>query len=206
MRIDLLRHGECADQAWLRGRVDSELSELGWQQMQAQLACLPQSTNQTVISSPAKRCAEFSQTISEQACSNPLVIDNRWHERDFGVFDGLSFERVQQTYPQALADYLDNPFDNAIPQAETFIDFQTRIEQAWSNLIQADYQSVLLVTHSGPMRLVLQQILGLANQQLFQMELGYAARISIEVIPTDTQPFCKLVEILQTQLPKMEQK
>jgi len=65
------------------------------------------------------------------------------------------------------------------------------------DLIQSDYESVLLVTHSGPMRIVLQQILGFENQQLFQFELNYAARISIEVIPTETSPFCKLVEIVQ---------
>jgi broad specificity phosphatase PhoE len=193
MRIDLLRHGECSDQAWLRGKVNSELSTFGRQQMQRQLSLMAEP--ETVMSSLAKRCAEFTQQTFENRC--PFVLDSQWRERDFGRFDGLAFERVKQTYPEALAHYLENPYENNIPQAETFQHFKNRIDQAWSVLIQADFESVLLVTHSGPMRLVLQNILGFSNQQLFQFELGYAARISIEVIPTQTTPFCKLVEIVQ---------
>lgn len=195
MRIDLLRHGECSDQAWLRGRVDSELSQLGWQQMQQQLALIKPS--QVVMSSTARRCAQFSQQQHNQAWSKNFILAEKWQEKDFGVFDGLSFADVQKQYPQELAHYLDNPYANEIPQAESFSAFQQRINQAWSDLILSDYESVLLVTHSGPMRIVLQKILGFNNQQLFQFELDYAARISIEVIPTDTTPFCKLIEIVQ---------
>lgn len=205
MRIELLRHGECDDQAWLRGRVDSALGEQGWLQMHNQLTLLSSLDKSyldkvdVVISSPAKRCAEFAQKICDQAWSDNLMIAEPWQERDFGVFDGLSFDSVQQLYPQELEQYLKNPYINPIPQAESFVDFKNRIQQAWSNLIHSDYQSVLLVTHSGPMRLVLQQILGFSDQKLFQFELGYGARISIDVIPTDTQPFCKLVEIVQSK-------
>jgi len=197
MRIDLLRHGECSDQAWLRGRVDSDLSELGWQQMLNQSH--KPSHYDKVITSPAKRCAEFAEKTFQQDTS--VSIEPSWQERDFGVFDGLSFAEVETQFPQALAHYIDNPYEHKIPQAESFQAFKSRIEQAWSELIHMDYESVLLVTHSGPMRLVLQQILGFANPQLFQFELGYAARISIEVIPTDTAPFSKLVEIVQATEP-----
>ena len=195
MRINLLRHGECLDQAWLRGRVNSELSPLGWQKMQHQLELIRPA--QVLISSTAKRCALFSQQQYDQAWSEELVMEHAWQEKDFGVFDGLPFASVQQHYPQALAYYLDNPYEHDIPQSESFKVFQQRIDQAWSDLIQKNYESVLLVTHSGPMRLVLQKIMGFANANLFQFELDYAARITIEVIPTDTTPFCKLVEIVQ---------
>lgn len=218
MRIDLLRHGACLDQVWLRGRVDSELSNLGWQSMHQQLERLQEKQEgelggrkkqgehrmtvdsapyDKIITSPAKRCAAFTQHAlqTEQAWS--VSVEEPWQERSFGDFDGLSFEQVQQQFPDALAHYLQNPYVHTIPNAETFEDFKQRIDQAWSDLIQQNYQRVLLVTHSGPMRLVLQRILLLADPQLFQFELDYAARITIEVIPTETTPFCKLVEIVQ---------
>ncbi|MEA1989457.1 MAG: histidine phosphatase family protein [Pseudomonadota bacterium] len=196
MRIELLRHGECDDQAWLRGRVDSALSVRGWQQMQAQFARLKKT--ETILSSPAKRCVEFSQTEIKQAWSKQAAIQSQWQERDFGIFDGLSFETVKESYPKQLAHYLQEPYQHDIPEAELFSEFKQRIHQAWSELIQMDVDSILVLTHSGPMRLVLQQILGFSNQQLFQFELGYAASISIEVIATDANPFCKLVEIVQS--------
>lgn len=201
MRIDLLRHGECNDQAWLRGRTDSSLSEKGLLQMQAALQHhqkIPSKNSyQKIISSPAKRCSEFCYQAWSNQNSIKITEDDAWQERDFGVFDGLSFEKIQQRYPNELDCYLNNPYSAKIPQAESFENFQNRIYQAWLNLIQTDFDSILVVTHGGSMRLVLQQVLGLSNQQLFNLQLDYAARVSIEVIATESSPFCKLVELVQ---------
>lgn len=213
MRIDLLRHGECLDNSvWLRGRTDSELSEKGWSQMQLQVASLTSTRNyQTVISSPAKRCLEFTK----QACSNSHLSNNTpqveqsWQECNFGLFDGLTFEQVKVNYPNELESYLQDPFAYTIPQAEGFKTFQTRIQQAWLALIESanilknasENDSILVITHGGPIRLVLQQVLSLSDKQLFNIEIGYASRISIEVVThdnCDSPPFCKLVEIVQS--------
>lgn len=212
MRIDLLRHGECLDKTiWLRGRTDSELSEKGWAQMTQQVANLTSTRNyQTVISSPAKRCLEFTK----QACSNSHLSNNTpqveqsWQECNFGLFDGLTFEQVKANYPNELESYLQDPFTYTIPQAEGFKTFQTRIQQAWLALIESantsGNNSVLIITHGGPIRIVLQNVLGLSDKHLFNMQIGYASRVSIEVVmPEDSkhsnsQPFCKLVEIVQS--------
>lgn len=200
MQIDLLRHGECSDQAWLRGRVDSALSQKGRLQMQAALNQLTRQNRHydKIICSPAQRCQLCDQAGLNLQTANVSVSDN-WQERNFGVLDGLSFQAVEQQYPTELQAYLNAPFTYAISKAECFEIFQNRIYQAWSNLIQTDNDSVLIVTHGGPMRLVLQHVLGLSNQQLFNLQLGYAARLTIEVFATDSTPFCKLVELVQIE-------
>lgn len=200
MRIDLLRHGHCSDQAWLRGRVDSVLSQKGRLQIQAALNQLTAQKRHydQIICSPAQRCQLFDQAWLNLQTAD-ISLNKSWQERDFGILDGLSFQAVEQQYPTELQAYLNAPFTYAVSQAEHFETFQKRIHQAWSNLIQTNNDSILVITHGGPMRLVLQHVLGLSNQQLFNLQLGYAARLTIEVIATDSTPFCKLVELVQIE-------
>lgn len=194
MRIDLLRHGACDDDVWLRGVTDSELSDNGLQQMRQQ--CKQLHDYDLIVSSGLKRCLKFCQHF--QANKDGLRIQKTWQERKFGLFDGLSYAQVEKKYSSELAFYLQDPFKYSIPEAEDFSDFKHRIHQAWSTLLQQDAKNVLLVTHGGPIRMVLQEVLGLSDKKLFQLEIGYGSRVSIEVIVTDNQPFCKLLEIVQS--------
>ena len=197
MRIDILRHGDCAVDVWLRGRTDSLLTEQGHEKMCTQLKQLKTSDYQKVLTSPAKRCLAFAEAQFQN-----LEISDSWQERAFGIFDGLSYQQVESSYPAELQAYLQQPFDYDLQEGETFKQFQQRIQQAWTELIESDCESILLVTHGGPMRLVLQSILNLSNETLFHIELGYASMVSIEVFNADdfecdqySETFCKLVEI-----------
>lgn len=194
MRIDLLRHGACDDDVWLRGVTDSELSDNGWQQMHQQ--CKRLHDYDLIISSDLKRCLNFCQSF--QIDEDGFSIQTAWQERNFGLFDGLSYGQVEKQYPSELASYLQDPFMHSIPEAEGFSDFKLRICQAWSAILQQGADNVLLVTHGGPVRMVLQEVLDLSNHSLFQLEIGYGARVSIEVINSGNQPFCKLLEIVQS--------
>ncbi|WP_178860742.1 histidine phosphatase family protein [Thiomicrorhabdus cannonii] len=205
MRIELLRHGECADNAWLRGRTDSPLNPQGWAQMQT---AWPKSEPSRLISSPLVRCAGFVQTqlqtrpveFSSNAFSES-VFDESWQERDFGLFDGLPYGSVQTQFPGLLQAYLQDPFHTDIPGAEPYAAFKQRVLAAWQHTLQqalADkVEYLLIVTHGGPMRLVLQSVLGIEDRQLFQLQIGYGCRVGIEVTATPEGPFCQLREIIQ---------
>lgn len=206
MLIELLRHGECADNAWLRGRTDSALSVHGRAQMESNWPlCAPSK----LISSPALRCAEFVEAHLQTRpveFSSPVFVDAAWQERDFGRWDGLSYECVQAHYGALLERYLQNPFATEIPAAEPYADFKARIHTAWQETLQqalaAGQKHVLIVTHGGPMRLVLQSVLGLADSHLFNLQIGYGCRVALEVTATPDGPFCQLQEIIQAEKPK----
>lgn len=195
MRIDIIRHGECADDAWLRGRTESELTESGHVQMSSQL--LENRQYNLVVSSSALRCKTF---VANQY--SIYETSEKWRERDFGIFDGLSYENVKDLFPEELQAYLDEPFSYHIAQSESYVNFQKRIQKAWNQLISSEAESVLLITHGGPMRMILQSVLKTPNEALYHLELGYAAMISVEVYKVDefecsrySDTFCKLVEI-----------
>lgn len=215
MRIDLIRHGECTDQAFLRGQTHSLLSDYGRQQMFAVLETLTLSNNVhnirkikrpgLVISSPAKRCADFMESYA-QADLHKLQIWPEFQERSFGAWDGLTYEAIQAQDPQGLESYLQHPFSFRIPQAESYIDFEKRVQSAWDKLLRVtnsaggSVEQVAIMTHGGVIRMLLKQLLGLSNEALFQLEIGYGARISLEVFSTASIPFIRLVEMVQNPL------
>ncbi len=215
MRIDLIRHGECTDQAFLRGQTHSILSDHGQQQMFAVLDALtsakPVSKTSKikrpglVISSPAKRCADFMELYLKGA-TDKLQIWPEFHERDFGVWDGLVYDAIQAQDPQGLESYLQRPFSFNIPQAESYVEFERRVQSAWDKLLVVtdspgeNIEQIVIMTHGGVIRVLLKQLLGLSNEALFQLEIGYGARISLEVFSTESTPFIRLVEMVQNPL------
>ncbi|SFR58854.1 histidine phosphatase family protein [Thiomicrospira sp. ALE5] len=140
-----------------------------------------------LVSSPLARCANLAQDLAAQM-QRPLLLDSNWQERDWGAWDGCALADIN---PQALQAYYDEPFDYAIAQAETFVAMQSRIQQAWLDLV-ALKQDVLCICHGGPMRLVLQQQLGLANEALFQLRIDYGTLIGFEVHHTEQGVFSQL--------------
>ncbi|MBN2646715.1 MAG: histidine phosphatase family protein [Thiotrichales bacterium] len=189
MQIEVIRHGACADDAFLRGRTDSPLSDLGWRQMEAAVANLPRP--EWIISSPLQRCAAFADQFAAKTQS-AFVTDCAWQERDFGLWDGLSLSQLQHQEGSALAAYLAEPFVDQIPQAEPLADFSQRVEQAWNELCHRTETSVWLITHGGVQRSLLHSLLGIPLERSFHLQLGYAARLSFVVTPTASGPFCQL--------------
>lgn len=218
MRIDLMRHGACLDSAFLRGQSPAELSTFGKQQMLSIFASFVGADEPDwVVVSPAKRCLEPVESFYlNHGNERPHVqICSDFQERDFGRWDGLSYEAIKSLDKTGLQDYLSNPFEYTIDQSEPFVVFEKRILLAFEEMLEqastASIDHVLIVTHGGAIRVLLKHILGLNNKALFQLEVGFAARMTLksfalesiecDVINASTFPkgyFIKLVELVQS--------
>ncbi|MCF6254433.1 MAG: histidine phosphatase family protein [Thiomicrorhabdus sp.] len=219
MRIDLIRHGACLDDAFLRGQSPSKLSSLGKQQMQMVFLEIESvSSPEWVITSPANRCLEPATAFYLKREKNTkLQVRSDFQERHFGVWDGLSYEGVKALDINGLQRYLENPFEYCIEQSESLKVFEKRILSAFEQLLKqatsASINHVLIVTHGGVMRVLLKHVLGFNNDAMFQLEIGFAARIRLEsflleplncdVVHNPCFPkgyFIKLVELVQNAL------
>ncbi|MCU4535645.1 histidine phosphatase family protein [Acinetobacter bereziniae] len=160
LRVDLLRHGETTLSHTLRGSTDDDLTELGWQQMQ-QSIFLDQNSVQTqwdyVFSSPLKRCAQFAQSFSQQV-RIPLMQDQRLQEIHFGDWEGISVQQIYTDSPELLANFWQYPTRFTPPNAEKYLDFQSRINQALysiqQHMLASNSQTALVVTHGGVIKLL----------------------------------------------------
>ncbi|VAW49922.1 hypothetical protein MNBD_GAMMA04-36 [hydrothermal vent metagenome] len=210
MRIDLVRHGACLDEAFLRGQSPAELTALGKEQMKAVFASI--SVPERVVVSSAKRCLEPVASFYQHHESLDIQIWTDFQERCFGVWDGLSYEEVKHLDNIGLQGYLESPFTYNIKQSESLVAFEKRVLIAFERLLeQATSESIhhiLVVTHGGVMRVLLKHILGLNNEALFKFEIGFAARMTLEsfVLECEFIPppsflnshFIKLVELIQS--------
>lgn len=220
MRIDLIRHGVCLDDAFLRGQSPAELSLHGKKQMLSIFSSLVGSDKPDwVVVSPAKRCLKPVELfyLNDEEEGTRVIVCADLQERNFGRWDGLSYDAIKSLDNTGLQGYLSNPFDYTIDQSEPFAVFERRILVAFEKLLkEASIESVdhmLIVTHGGVMRVLLKHILGLNNKALFQLEVGFAARMTLklfalesvecEVVNAPLFPkgyFIKLVELVQSKV------
>lgn len=180
--IDLMRHGEVEGGSRFRGSTDDPLTELGWQQMQQALE--PGDDWTQVISSPLQRCVKFSEFWSEQHQLD-CFSDSAFQEMHFGDWEGKTAEEISTSNPDALKNFWQDPNRFAPDNSESLSDFRQRVLIAWENLIQKQSgQHVLLVTHGGPIRIILAHILEMPEHALLRLETPHAAISRIKVYQT----------------------
>ena len=182
-RINLLRHGEHALGRAICGVKDPELSEKGWEQLSNQMNILVGRGKQwdICVASPRIRCAAFARHVSEQL-NIELVIKDALSELDFGEWEGLTGVQLEASFPGQWQQWLDNPDDPAPHNGKAYAMFQQRILNAWSQLIlQYQGKRILLLSHSGVMRTILTNILGLDAKGLFRFNVPYACHSQVSV-------------------------
>ena len=178
MRIDLLRHGECADEAFLRGRTDAPLTDRGMGQMRRRLI---RRRHRAVFTSPLQRCRAFAEQWADSH-NLPLTVLDELAERDWGEWDGLPLETVRQRWPEALEAYLADPFAVTPPGAEPLEAFRRRVHAALAEVAASGCDAVLVVTHGGVMKLAAQAVLGFPDSRLFNFAVEPACLMGVAVI------------------------
>lgn len=180
--IDLLRHGEPEGGKRYRGQIDHSLSELGWQQMQAQMPI--NKPWQQIITSPLKRCAAFAESLSRET-GLLLAYEPRFMEIGFGEWEGQTAEALEKKDKAAFFAFYDDPIRNTPPGAEPLADFQQRIVSAWQNMLwQNQQRHILLITHAGTIRIILSHILDMSVTAAYRIDVPYASLSRIQVYGT----------------------
>lgn len=149
--IELLRHGcTVAGAGRYCGRSDVALSADGWAQM---WRAVESRRWDRIVSSPLKRCAEFGKALAARL-SIECEVDARWQELDFGDWEN---RRPIEIDADALARFWRDPDTHAPPGGERLDGLSARVRRAQQALrtSMTDEQRVLVVTHAGPMRVLL---------------------------------------------------
>lgn len=170
--VDLMRHGEVEGAECFRGSTDDPLSENGWRQMaQAAAAC---GRWEKIITSPLQRCADFAGQLSSQLAL-PLSVENDFREIHFGAWEGRNAADIFASDGQLLGKFLANPDDHTPPDGEPLSEFRQRVLQGWQRLVaDSEVNHLLLVSHGGPIRVIIAHILGMPNKKLLSLEIPHA--------------------------------
>jgi broad specificity phosphatase PhoE len=173
LRLLLARHGqtEWNLHARLQGQTDTALSELGERQARALSRRLEHEAVRAVYASDLQRAWRTAELAVAGYGLPPVVRDPAWRELSFGVWEGLTYDEVTAGDPALAARRLEDPADTAPPGGETLSQLAERLLPAAERLRAAhDGETVLVVTHGGPLRVLACALLGLDFNHAWRLQ------------------------------------
>lgn len=164
VRLFLVRHGEVDANVELRylGRRDDPLNPTGCSQADRLASAFSELTLDGILASPLRRTAETARAIAA-ACSLDVTTDDRLIELDFGSWEGMTRAEVLdlgRATPELLASWEGDP-SLRVPGGESLADVRDRVVELADELLAGrPGETLILVTHMGPIKALLCAALG----------------------------------------------
>ena len=172
----LMRHGDTrlSPEHRFSGLCDLPLSADGTRQAKAAAGRLATGARiDAVVTSPLRRAAATA-AIAATELGLTAVTDDDLRETDFGEWEGFTLAEVQQRWPAAAAAWQHNP-QQAPPGGESFTETARRVYQACDRLLRDHHgQTVLVVIHITPIKILLCRALDVPLTTLYRLYLGSA--------------------------------
>jgi probable phosphoglycerate mutase len=186
-RLILVRHGETAltEQRRYSGRGDVPLSERGTAQARATAARLASLAGAVaaVVSSPLSRATGTAALLAAALGDPPVQTEPDLVETDFGDWEGRTFAEVREGWPEQLTRWLDSAAV-APPGGESFRTVDQRVRRAVARLRDSyPGQTVVVVTHVTPIKLLLRDALAAGEPFLYRLYLDPAGLSIVDSWP-----------------------
>ncbi len=190
----LIRHGETegSETKRYKGTLDVPLSEKGIKQVEHLSRYILRVVNLTAVyCSDLSRALKSAEIIAKPHSLSPIVVSSL-RERNFGHWEGMSFDEIKVKYPQEFADWAENPMAFSPVNGETTLEVRDRVIDGFETIICANAgKNIAIVAHGGVNRVILCHILGIPMENIFRLEQDFAALNIIEF--WDKYPVVKLM-------------
>ena len=170
--IYLVRHAqsEFNEKGIFQGRLDSDLTPLGFVQARMCAEFLKDKGIQLIISSPQRRAYKTAQTISD-LLQIPLQIDERIREMSFGVFEGRHFWTLVEESRETFLNWLKDPVTYPLPTQENMGEFENRVKHFLKDLINLSQERLCVVAHGGTLHAIICLTVGLNLNNLWNIHM-----------------------------------
>lgn len=155
LTVTLVRHGntDANNERWLQGQVDTDLNMNGLQQAKLCGERLATDKFDHIYCSDLTRCKKTASAIMDHHQDLTIQYEPSLRERDFGTlsrqpikFLGSESKRLNISVHQLISSH----------NGESEEGFKVRVVNAFETLIEdaqeKKYQSILVLTHGGPLR------------------------------------------------------
>ncbi len=195
----LIRHGETegSEVKRYKGSIDVPLSERGIEQIRRLAEYLNRSYKyynnvlSAVYSSPLSRALKSAEIIAEPHSLKPVVMPDL-RERNFGIWEGMTFDEIKEKYPEEFKAWSSNPLKYSPVNGESTIEVKDRVIRAIEGIISNhNEETIAVVAHGGVNRLILCHFLGIPLENIFRIEQDTACLNIIEF--WDNYPVVKLI-------------
>lgn len=103
------------------------------------------------------RAKETAEVLCDSLELDFEIINGLRERNQYGVLTGLVKAEAKEKY-RVLVEQLKN-FHNTIEGAESYDTFKQRILKSFDNITKHDWPCVAIVTHGGPIKVILRMIL-----------------------------------------------
>ena len=172
----LLRHGETPLSADKRfaGIGEIPLTDTGVMQARAAAKALADRSIDAIVSSPLKRTRQTAQEVAD-VLGLPVHTEEGFRETDFGDWEGYSFAEVRERWPAELDAWLADP-SVAPPHGESFTTTARRVRTGRDKLlVRFRQQTVLVVSHVTPIKMLVRAALDAPPSALYRMYLDVSS-------------------------------
>lgn len=181
--IYLVRHGQTDwnKQGLYQGHTNVPLNKLGLKQAKAVAEVLKPIHFDSIIASDLDRARITAEYIYEGR-NVAFKTDKRLQEINFGEWEGLTYNQINERWPNGIFTMYRSPEKLSLPQGETFEQVQTR---AWSALNDemteiGKEKSILVVAHGGTNRTIICKILNLPLHYSWSFSQGNTSITKLE--------------------------
>ncbi|QBJ88391.1 alpha-ribazole phosphatase [Chryseobacterium gleum] len=127
-----------------------------------------------VISSPSERCCLLADYFKFN-----YRTDERLREMNFGNWELKKWTDIPE---EEINPWYKDFVNIKAAGGENLIQMQNRVLSFWSELIQKnDVNKVLIITHAGVIRLILQAVLQFPLENMFNIQIEYGKKVIISV-------------------------
>lgn len=189
VRLFFFRHGEVANTHEKRynGQIDVALSARGEEQsaaMPARLASfLDSKAPAAVYCSDLARSRRGAEHVAAAYGLTPVLMP-ALKERSFGHWEGLTWDEIQQRYPDEWSAYMADIPGYTPPGGESFATMSRRVLGAVKEVSERHAgEAVAMVIHGGVNRIILCHALGLDLAHIFRLDQYYACLNIVELYP-----------------------
>lgn len=134
----------------------------------------------TIYSSSSLRAIQSARILSKHYDMDYKIIDGLY-ERKAGIWGGLTFEQIEEQYPEMLEQYHENPYEYWPEGGESTQEVRSRIEKILYELVQENqYKTIVIVTHEGVIQSAIASILDVTpeSQGKIIIPTGSASQIN----------------------------
>jgi len=181
MRLLLARHGQTDwnDAGKFQGMSDIPLNALGLEQARLLAERLKNEKIDVIYSSALKR-AHKTATIVGESHSIGVVPREDLNERTYGKWDGLTEEQIREQYGEDFDAYCKDRYDVAPTEGESIKQITQRVA-AFLEMVKGEEGTVLVVTHSGTLRGLLDGLLDYSHEEVANLRFKQTSLTSITI-------------------------
>ncbi len=164
--IYLVRHGETDwnKDGRFRGRENLALNEKGLKQAEALANFFEFREISAVYSSSLVRARQTAEVIAKRK-GLPVQIDKGFIDVDYGDWQGLKLEEIEERFPLVYKQWLENPEDFTFPGGDSVQVVSKRTAEALVGLARKHWKDeIVVVAHQAINKIILQHFFHLRDR------------------------------------------